>query len=366
MHSRIPFPLPAAALTVAAVATIGVLLSPGPVTAQTDTATVIVRIGVDTLAIEQWVHHADRLEAVSVYRTPATTVRRYAVDLDGAGHPTRITVQTGDQPAQERAVADGAIPVAGGFYAPFALAVALAAREGRDVTELRYAMGDRVMPVTVRRTGEGIYTLPNQFGGMLEVRTDPEGRVVAVDAGGGTTVERIEAVDLDAVAREFAERDERGTGLGPLSPRESATVAIDGASISIAYGRPSARGRPVMGGLVPFGEVWRTGANETTQLTVDRAIEIGGLRVEPGDYSLLTIPDRDSWTLIINSATGESGLAYDPELDVGRVPMTVTTLPHPVEQLTIRIDEAGDGGVVRVQWERTQASVPIRVVGTGD
>jgi hypothetical protein len=334
-----------------------------PLAAQ-DTTTVLVRIGVDTLAVEQWVQSADRLEAVSVYRTPRTTVRRYSVELDGAGAPSRAIVQTGSQPAQERAVPAGAIPVAGAFYAPFALAVALAARSGEEEVELQYQMGDRLAPATVRRTGEGVFTLPNQFGGMLEARVRPDGGLVAVDAGGGTTVERVERLDLEEVARAFAARDEAGTGLGPLSPRDSAEARIDGATVAVAYGRPSARGRAVMGDLVPFGAVWRAGANVSTHLTIDRAIIVGGLPLEPGTYSLLAIPERDRWTLIVNRATGQSGLVHDAKLDVGRVPMAVRALPDHVEQFTIRVDPADGGGVLRLQWERTEASVPLRVAET--
>jgi hypothetical protein len=150
----------------------------------------------------------------------------------------------------------------------------------------------------------------------------------------------------------------------PLSPRD--TVRFDaggGRHVFIDYGRPSMRGRRIMGELVPFGRVWRTGANAATTLATDVDLQIGTARVPRGTYTLYTIPSQGGWTLIVNRQTGQWGTQYDRARDLVRVPMRVSTLRRPVEQFTIAL-ERGQGGAhtLALEWERTRAYVPFRVV----
>lgn len=146
-----------------------------------------------------------------------------------------------------------------------------------------------------------------------------------------------------------------------LSPRDSTVQTIGDARLVIDYGRPSKRRREIFGALVPYGLVWRTGANEATHLRTDRDVMIGNVRVPRGTYTLWTIPDRAGWMLIVNRETGQWGTDYDASNDLGRIPMEVATLRTPVEQFTIDIDSQGSGaGALRLSWDTTQASVPIR------
>jgi Protein of unknown function (DUF2911) len=147
-----------------------------------------------------------------------------------------------------------------------------------------------------------------------------------------------------------------------LSPRDSATQTIGVAELSVNYGRPSKRGREIFGGLVPYGVVWRTGANQATHFRTDHELMVGTVRVPRGTYTLWTIPDKESWTLIVNRVTGQWGTDYDKTQDLGRIPMKVASLPEPVEQFTIAIASTGGAsGVLTMTWDTTQASVPIRV-----
>lgn len=147
-----------------------------------------------------------------------------------------------------------------------------------------------------------------------------------------------------------------------LSPRDSATQTIGQAHLLVDYGRPSKRRREIFGTLVPYGVVWRTGANEATHFRTDHDLTIGTVRVPRGTYTLWTIPARDGWTLIVNRATGQWGTDYDKSRDLARIPMKVATLSAPVEQFTIAIEPKGNGsGVLTLSWDTTQASVPIRV-----
>jgi hypothetical protein len=145
------------------------------------------------------------------------------------------------------------------------------------------------------------------------------------------------------------------------SPRDTARATIGAATITIDYGRPYKRGRSIMGSLVPFGQVWRTGANKATHLVTDKSLMFGALMVPPGTYTLYTVPDQTSWKLIINKQTGQWGTSYSADQDLGRVEMTVASLPAVVEQFTIKIVPQGNGGTLRFEWERTAATVPFMI-----
>lgn len=145
------------------------------------------------------------------------------------------------------------------------------------------------------------------------------------------------------------------------SPHEKTEATIHGARISIEYGRPYMKGRQIFGGLVPFGQVWRTGADEATTLVTDRALMFGSVEVSAGTYTLYTIPDEQAWTLIINRQTGQWGTQYSEAQDLARVPMKKGTTPAPVEQFTIAINETQAGGTITMTWADTMASVDFTV-----
>jgi hypothetical protein len=148
----------------------------------------------------------------------------------------------------------------------------------------------------------------------------------------------------------------------PLSPPAKATATIAGSTITVDYAAPSMRERKIMGELVPFGKVWRTGANAATVLTTSSDLTIGDLHVPAGSYSLFTIPGEKEWTLIVNKQTGQWGTRHDASQDLGRVPMKVNTLDSPMETFTIAIAPAeGKKARLVLAWETTEASVPLSV-----
>ena len=115
-----------------------------------------------------------------------------------------------------------------------------------------------------------------------------------------------------------------------------------------------------MGQLVPYDKVWRTGANQATHLVTDADLVIGGVNVPKGKYTLFTVPSATGWKLIVNKVTGQWGIPYKPEYEkeeLGRADMKVETLPSDVEMFTISLDKAGSGGVIKMEWEKTRASV---------
>ena len=148
-----------------------------------------------------------------------------------------------------------------------------------------------------------------------------------------------------------------------LSPPESSQVEIAGRQLKVVYGSPSVRDRVIFGGLIPWNEVWRTGANEATSFSSEANLRIGDAEVPAGDYTLYTIPDEDEWTLIINRQTGQWGTEYHSDMDLARVTMSVDELPESVERFRISLEalDSTDGELV-MEWATTRATVPIEVL----
>ncbi len=145
------------------------------------------------------------------------------------------------------------------------------------------------------------------------------------------------------------------------SPPGTAEVSLKGKTITIDYSRPSMRGRKIMGELVPYDKVWRTGANEATTLTTPVDLNIGGTKVPAGKYTLWTLPSAGTWKLIINKQTGQWGTNYDEKQDFARVDMQKSELSAPVEQFTISFDKKGeDTADLVMKWEKTSVSIPVQ------
>ena len=145
------------------------------------------------------------------------------------------------------------------------------------------------------------------------------------------------------------------------SPHVRSAWKIDGASITIEYGRPAIKGRPEAQ-LMPPGQPWRTGADEATIITTDRALTFGKVKLEPGTYTINTQPGA-TWEIIFGklSKPGQWGVPYQPALEMSRAPMTAGKTTAPVEQLTISIDDTAAGGTLRIEWGTTRATVPFTV-----
>ncbi len=133
------------------------------------------------------------------------------------------------------------------------------------------------------------------------------------------------------------------------------------AIVRVTYSRPLKNGREVFGKLVPYGEVWRTGANEATEIKFYQEVDFGGKKVKAGSYSLFTIPGEKEWTVILNSDLDYWGAyKYNQKNDVVRVPATVDSLSEPLENFSIQFDKKGDKqGVLRLAWDTTVAEVPF-------
>ncbi|MGH9529907.1 MAG: DUF2911 domain-containing protein [Terriglobales bacterium] len=146
----------------------------------------------------------------------------------------------------------------------------------------------------------------------------------------------------------------------PSPPENAKCTFSDGKTVTIDYSSPRAKGRKIYGGLVPYGEVWRTGANEATTFVPTVDVTVGGKDVPAGNYTIFTVPNQDKWTLIVNKKTGEWGIPYKYEGDeLLRTDMTVSSTPSAVENFTIGFDQKGDSCSLHIDWANTRASVDI-------
>ena len=146
----------------------------------------------------------------------------------------------------------------------------------------------------------------------------------------------------------------------PSPPAQAQCKFSDGKTVTVNYSSPRAKGRKVFGELVPYGEVWRTGANEATTFVNDVNLSVGGKDVPAGSYTIFTVPNADKWSLIVNKKTGEWGIPYKYEGDeLTRADMKVAQTPSPVENFTIAFDQKGNSCTLNISWENTQASVDI-------
>jgi hypothetical protein len=146
------------------------------------------------------------------------------------------------------------------------------------------------------------------------------------------------------------------------SPHVRTDWTIDGANISIEYGRPYLKGR-AESQVMPEGKPWRTGADQATVLTTDKPLKFGTLSLPAGSYTINTQPGSQEWQLIAGKVgkPGQWGIPYNAALEIGRAPMKVGKAAAAVEQLTISVDDTAAGGVLRIEWGTTSASIPFTV-----
>jgi hypothetical protein len=361
----------------------------------------VATLGNDTTSVERITRTDDRIVSDAVGRSPNVVRRRWEATLAPDGSVLHWTMHTHIPNADEGA-AD--------LYHEAVFdegTVRLIRRTSRDTTDVTYAksyavtvpwnafvygtyevlfQAARGMSDTTRigqyffegwAEGSIGYARVRALGGdSVDIRStglsgagvahlDPEGRLLSYSGAGTTYVQEVERItdvpDIDAIATRFAET-ERTSGVSrSLSPRDTSRATVGDVTFVIDYSRPLARGRTLVGGLIPTGRVWRTGANAATQLSVSAPVEIGGILLDSGTYTLWTLPADNDVQLIINRQSGQWGTQYGAAHDIARVSMQIDIAAVPVEQFTIRIDAAGASDTPRlvVEWGTFRWSVPV-------
>lgn len=373
------------------------ILAPSALHSQAHSGAFVVRVGSDTIAVERFSRTGNAYSVEQVRRIPRTTLWHTHLALAPAGGvseiflmnhalermdapllaSTKLTYAGGDSATVEskrgdstrtRRVAARAdmIPALPQSFLAYELAAMQLRRSRADsgrVTML--GAGGDATPVVVRRVGADSMTFELPFL-TYRARVDADGRIAALYQPLGTSVERVPAVDLNAIARAWGALDAAGRAMGMLSPFDSTSASVGGARVTVRYSRPRSRGRTVFGSLVPYDQVWRTGANAATVLETDRDLVIGTTSVPAGRYTLFTIPARTGTTLVVSRETERNGQPlggtdHDPKQDLARIPMTTRSIAAPVDQFTIGIVPARAGeATLQVVWDRREMTVPVR------
>jgi hypothetical protein len=364
----------------------------GELYAQEETAYFVLRIGTDTVAVERYERTATSIRGRQVLRTPRITIRDYTATLDSEGNAGRVdlvfsrpgdaspistssidfdgelaivTVHQGDSTRVITVPAGrGAIPFLG--YSVGLYELPLAQHRGSGTASSSRSLvpiGSITAYDSEIRTVEGDWIVLTNIAGENRLRVDPAGRLLAWDGTGSTLKlegERLTRLDFDGLQARFIERERAGQVMGTLSPRDSVVAMVGEATVRISYSRPSARGRTIDGEVVPWNQIWRTGANQATQLSTDRALLIGDATVPAGTYSLWTLPSAEGWTLIVNSQHGQWGTDYDQARDSARIPMSSQAADSHVEQFTISVSSEGGSGRLALAWGDVHRWVSIR------
>ena len=352
----------------------------------------VAKLGDDTLAVESYQVEGNSIQGTSVVRSPKTTMRYYSMTFNSDGLPESFSLKTGPPDGGSQIVRDyryyddsiavvttqngnsktSTAKVSGRPYPFFANIYGIwdyavhHALEAKGAKEFSVLFGNRALKYTVQGTAPGKIELdnPDHDFGPLEATVDSDGVLDRFDLTATTdkyVANRTSSLNVDAMAKEYAALEQAGHGVGVLSPRDTARVTIDHASILVDYGRPEMRGRTIFGNVVPWNEVWRLGANAATQLVTNKRLAFGRTIVLPGTYSLFAYPAEKGWKLIINYQHGQWGTVYHASRDLARLPLRTEHLKNPVEQFTFHIEGRGKKGVLSFKWEKTEESIPFTV-----
>ena len=358
-----------------------------------DTTSLTARLGVDTLSVERIVRTVTSVEAELVTRSPRTTLQRHRAALDAGGmlsslvvtqldpatgaetrrtsytrvgDSLRIADSEGERPG-ERTVAAPAnwLPFVDLVHWPFDIALRRLRASGAPSVDAPMLSGNRISGFPLAFIGADSATIAHPTRGTMRLTVLPDGSIRTLDAGATTRaliVTRARSADVPALARDYAERDASGRGIGELSGRGGGVTTVLGAKITLDHGVPMKRGRSIWGALVRYDQLWRTGANRATHFSTDTPLRFGELLVPAGDYTLFSIPAADGGVLIINRQTGQNGQQYDQARDLGRVPLRVRVLPSSVEAFTIAARAENGRGALALQWDLTELVAEFTVV----
>lgn len=358
----------------------------------------VATLGTDTVHLERFTLENGTYRGTIITRIPQTRVVRYTLTPGAGGQVTNYTMETFDANgaairtngaagsmsyandtlirvslkdglpdttrirATRAAYPSPSIPYVGVTFLTYELAFA-----NMDVARDTLIYQITMVPQQVRLAPTRAWLVDadsaelNYFGvAKSGYKFDAQGQLLRADWRNTTyryRIARITAPDIESKIKQWADADQRGVGIGALSPRDTARSAFGGADFSIEYSRPSARGRDIWRQVVPIGQVWRLGADVATHFTTSRDIRIGGADVAAGTYTLWMLPTADgSAQLIINRKTGIFGTQYNPANDLVRVPLTRTTTQG-AERLTLLLEN----GHFAIAWGNTTWRVPVSV-----
>lgn len=373
----------------------------------------LARLGRDTISVESVARYRDRIVSDEVDRFPEVRRRHTELALAGDGSlrhmdmrvltpaapaasrdrrivaditpdSVRVTLTDGTGTHVMRQGTDGmlAIPHVPQMYGLIELYLAAALQRGAaehlprgtDI-RLRQFYPDREFSHYPRRLHRG--SVRPMGGDTVELRHDWLAGigVAIVDSNrrmlsysGDRTTYKVQVTrlsdppDVPAIGDRFAAAEQARGGAVALSVRDTLRATIGPAAFSVDYGRPLARGRTLLGGVIPYDYVWRTGANAATQFMTSAPIMLGTIALAPGTYTLWTVPHTDRVMLVVNSQHGQWGTEHDGKYDIGTTPLAMASPASPVEKFTISVTPRDErSGVLALEWGSFRWTAPIIV-----
>ncbi len=364
----------------------------------------VALLGRDTISVERITRTSDRMVSDQVDRfprviqrhteillAPDNSIRHLTMDLrlptavtpkwrerhvtvEYLRDSVRVTIRHGEGSNALTLATNGALtmPWSPQMYSLIELYFAAAARRMGDSVTVRLIFPDAQIEETrlgrgfarVARNGKFEVFRHDMLAGTGEATLDAAGRMVAYSGARTTFKNEVTRVatppDVEAIGRQFAETERRANDIVPLSVRDTTRATIGAASFLVDYGRPRARGRELVGNGIPYGEVWRTGANAATQFTTSAAVTVGGLELAPGTYTLWTLPSANGIVLIVNNQSGQWGTQYDSTRDLGRIPLDTRTVMTPIEPFTISaLATDTRTGTLVLEWGSFRWTAPL-------
>lgn len=362
-----------------------------PLSAGAQAGGFLVRLGNDTIAVERFERSAGKIEGSIVRHFPQTNILKYSIALNTDGtvasyeqvvtradgspppnapsSPPRMTftadsvvrniIQNGQPAVLRHAAPKGTLPAIASSWLGYEMMIQTAKRDGVVHT---IGFGAQAVPAKqdVRLIGADSAEHVVQ-GFRTGFKLDRAGRIARGD--GSLTTQKfvttpLANADIAAIATAWAAKEAGAQPMG-MSTRDTVNANIGSAQVMIDYGRPAARGREIWGKLVPFDTTWRFGANAATQMRTDKDLEIGGMTVPAGFYTLWLYPSAGQSFLIVNSQTGQWGTAYDAAKDVVRIPVDKhMSLPATAAEERFRIFVQGD--MLMMHWANGGYGARIR------
>ena len=353
------------------------------------TGAFITRLGTDTLTVERFSFANGAYNVEQVLHSPVAALRHTHLALTPTGEiadviymhhrvgaamdapllaSTRLTFRTPDSARVEMKEGDSTttrtigaratlVPSLPQSWLPYEIAVQRLRSAGSDSATMQFLdVSGSTQRVIVRRLGADSVTFTLPFL-TYRAQVDSAGRITHLYQPNGIRVERVSTVDINGIAARWDSLERQGRGMGVLSPRDSSLARVGAAEIAVAYGRPSMRGRTIWGALVPWNQVWRTGANDATVLRTSRDLTIGGVPVPAGSYTVTTLPAAGGTKLILS---GEPATRGGQPQEVARIDMATTELATPVERFTISIEPGqGNRATLAMSWDRRRMTAPI-------
>jgi hypothetical protein len=372
----------------------------------------LARLGMDTVSVESVTRTGNTIVSDEVDRFPRVHQRHSEIELgpDGSIRHLAMDITTPSEPSNERvrhvvaavygdsvhlskqdstgtkryAFATGGAITEAHLPQMYSLIDLYFAAALRRADSLKLAPGDsvRVRQFYIDREfdhfplGEGfVRPLPEHraqlwhdwLSGYADATFDSAGHMLSYSGAHSTYKVEVTRLatqpDVAGIGARFAALETSRGGVRQLSVRDTSRASIGSATFAVDYGRPLARGRVLLGDVIPLDQVWRTGANAATQFTTSAAITLGGMRLQKGTYTLWTLPGEKGAALIVNRQVGQWGTEYSPSFDLGRVALGTETLNTPVEQFTISIApvDARHGTLV-LEWGTFRWTAPIVVL----